>query len=144
MKVIFLDVDGVLNHRRWIQDNCAVDRMHALDPECLRRLAQIVRVTKAHIVVSSTWRLGITSLLALKDQLESHGMFIYSTTPDSPTGVRHKEIQTWLDCNSQVEAFAILDDDRDADVGHSFFRTKFDSGLTDEIAEEVIRHLNPK
>lgn len=69
------------------------------------------------------------------------GLEIYSLTPDS-TLPRGEEIQLWLDTNKQVEAFAIIDDDTQADVGSGYFRTYFDKGLTPAIADRVIAHLS--
>lgn len=46
-KVIFLDIDGVLN-----QDNCGAK----IEEQFVRRLAHIVEETGAEIVLSSSWR----------------------------------------------------------------------------------------
>ena len=47
--------------------------------------------------------------------------------------------------NPQVEKFAVLDDDPDAGTNglhDSFFKTSFDVGLTEDIANKIILHLN--
>ena len=69
LKIIFLDVDGVLNcsdfyKNRWerLQAN-GETRDYPYDefsPECVARLNKVTDATGAKIVVSSTWRLGRT------------------------------------------------------------------------------------
>lgn len=56
MKVIFLDVDGVLNNQHFLMQHQAQasSLYDALDPACLEQLKRIVEATGAHIVVSST------------------------------------------------------------------------------------------
>src|SRR5262249_43618 len=53
--IIFLDVDGVLNHRGVFRPGNGPD---PLCPKAVRRLIDLVAVAGARIVVSSTWRLG--------------------------------------------------------------------------------------
>ena len=149
MKVLFLDVDGVLNNEKFFvtqtvnyeKDFLGVN-MTDLDLNCLKRLARIVKETGCKIVVSSVWRMGSDSLSALQEQLDLVGVEVYSTTPVKfGDAARSVEINMWLDKQEQVTRFAILDDDADADVGHSFFRTSFKDGLTEEITDKVIHHL---
>ena len=61
MKVIFLDVDGVLNSEHWYKVNyrrhperCRVET--AIDPRFVRNLKRIVDKTGAKIVLSATCR----------------------------------------------------------------------------------------
>jgi hypothetical protein len=67
MKVIFLDVDGVLNSNDWYvrrQTEVAMDDVHAqypfyeIDPNAIAQLNRITDATDAKLVISSTWRLG--------------------------------------------------------------------------------------
>ena len=56
MKVIFLDIDGVLvNHRSWDMER-SFDHPPA-DPCCVRALNRIIESSGAVIVVTSTWRI---------------------------------------------------------------------------------------
>lgn len=139
MKVLFLDVDGVLNNEEMIRE---VHDMHYLDDTFLARIARVVKASGCKVVISSTWRLSVVSLTRLKDALARHGVEIYSLTPDSMMQPRREEILAWLNNNKQVENYAVLDDDEDADVGSGFFRTTFKDGLTDEIADQIITHFN--
>ena len=63
-KVIFLDIDGVLNFERWYQN---VDGRNPgnlngeegdLDPECINRIIKICNETGAKVVISSDWRIS--------------------------------------------------------------------------------------
>ena len=57
---------------------------------------------------------------------------------------RGDEIQEWLLRHPEVTRYAILDDDTSAmkQHGDNYFRTYWDTGLTEEIAKKVIEHLN--
>jgi hypothetical protein len=68
MKVIFLDIDGVLNHEKWYKKRQhfkgGLDQkewsdcypFYEFDPESIDRLNKIIDQTGAVVVVSSTWR----------------------------------------------------------------------------------------
>lgn len=71
MKVLFLDIDGVLNSTTWlaIRRECGThdDEPHPqvsrLDPTAVKLLNEIIERTGAKIVVSSTWRMfGLESV----------------------------------------------------------------------------------
>ena len=56
---------------------------------------------------------------------------------------RGHEIEAWLSqFNCEPESYAILDDDFDFLEGQPIFKTQFHIGITPEIAEQVINHLN--
>lgn len=56
MKVIFLDVDGVLNSQD-LFERCG-EELVPIDEENIRYLKEIVDATGAQIVLSSSWRYG--------------------------------------------------------------------------------------
>jgi hypothetical protein len=56
-KVIFLDVDGVLNGERVILSSPDNRGFSHLDPISIGLVRQLCRTFEAKIVVSSTWRL---------------------------------------------------------------------------------------
>jgi hypothetical protein len=136
MKIIFLDIDGVLNTHKSI-GRFGFD---FIDHILVALVARIVRETKAKIVLSSTWRIDKKDQELALRALREQGLEIHDFTPVLVGEDRHVEIQAWLDKN-QVERFAILDDDPDAKIEGSFFRTDESLGLTVEIAERVIKHL---
>jgi hypothetical protein len=147
MKVLFLDVDGVLNTPKLIR-NFGFDH---IDEVLVALVARIVRETGSEIVLSSTWRIQEKDRKLVEDALSRHGLKIRDCTPVITRGSggwteggwvrRHEEIEAWLQTN-EAKRFAILDDFEDAEIGGSFFKTDEDVGLTAEIAERVIRHLN--
>jgi hypothetical protein len=118
MKVIFLDIDGVLNSQDWYvyrRDAVEMDSVNAqypfyeFDPRAVERLNRIIKETDSKIVVSSSWRSGETveSLQRLFDQVGIVGEVI-GVTPhlwckkpyeefDGYRIPRGCEIDWWLD-----------------------------------------------
>lgn len=52
LRIIFLDVDGVLNHPS------TTDKATAVCPSCVGKLKSMIELTSVKIVLSSTWRLN--------------------------------------------------------------------------------------
>lgn len=70
MKIIFLDIDGVLNCELWYKQRFEIlDRsdvtgnypLYEFAPFLIERLNKIIEATEAKVVISSTWRLGRTA-----------------------------------------------------------------------------------
>jgi hypothetical protein len=138
MKVIFLDIDGVMNNRQMIYD----DGMDAIGEEMLHRLSMIVKATGAKIVLSSTWRILEKNRDLVTKALARHNMEYIDVTPRLFSGHRGGEIGCWLQEHPEVERFAVLDDDPNANIGQTLFRCDFEIGLTDDIAAQAIEYLN--
>jgi hypothetical protein len=142
LKIIFLDVDGVLNT---VRDYRLFGHGYIND-EFVALLARIVERTAARIVLASNWRLLDRDQRLVEDALSLHNLEIFDVTPtlepevDGEHVFRHKEIQRWLDTHTP-DKFAILDDDSRANINGSFFQTDETVGLTQEIARQVIAHL---
>ena len=119
MKVIFLDIDGVLNVYCQSRDKFGCNfHQHFID-----NLKTIVDKTGAKLVISSSWRVdGIDTMRAMWDFRKLPGVII-DITPDlyftysGPDGDddynRGDEIQLWLDSHPDVTNYVILDDDND-------------------------------
>ena len=157
MKVIFLDVDGVLNSEmsreqdrnkfdNWME--CEVSESHIVN------LKKIVDETGAQIVLSSSWRFDhpkatgrdfiVDPLMKILDRkLKEVGLDIIDVTPDLHGKKRGFEIKDWLDRHTEVEKFVILDDDIDMlDEQKPFFvNTTFKWGLTEGLAKKAIEIL---
>lgn len=158
MKVIFLDVDGVLNSevsREQERNNFDNWMEHEVSEMHVNNLKKIVDATGAQIVLSSSWRFDhpkatgrdfiVDPLMKVLDRkLKAVGLDIIDVTPDLRGKIRGAEIQDWLDRHSEVERFVILDDDVDMkDEQKPFFvNTTFKNGLTDELANKAIEILN--
>lgn len=145
MKVIFLDVDGVLNSENtFFKLRSEQDTIFYIDPYMALLVARIVEATDAKIVLSSSWRHHPDGIAVVEKRVWK----ILDVTPDMPLsgGVeameRGKEIQAWLDKHPEVTKYAILDDDSDMLPHQKHFKTSWQVGLTDEIADEVIKYLN--
>lgn len=121
MKVIFLDIDGVLCTPLSFRLNqllrLPIDRQR-FDPLALFYLRRLVRRSGARIVLSSSWRDGLTTddpfCRAIMDnlfaQLEANGTPISDATPLLSTGDKGGEIALWLERNSPCRQYVILDD----------------------------------
>jgi hypothetical protein len=137
VKVIFLDVDGVLN--------TVLSRysggIHQIDDEKVERLSRIVKATGAHIVLSSTWRKKQEDYDMVVAALEPHGLKLYSKTPHKLSASRFSEIRLWLADHTYVTEYAIIDDWEEAEIKGKFFQTDELDGLTEQIAAAVITHL---
>ncbi len=145
MKVLLLDVDGVLNTASLIES----DGIHAVGEEFIQRLDKIVGKTGTEVVLSSTWRLYPTAKNVLEEKLKAKNIFLLDSTIEirkklSARVSRSEEIAEWLTRHPEVREFAIVDDNDDAGefFPSSFFQTTFQEGLTEEIAERITRHLN--
>ena len=142
MKILFLDVDGVLNR-------CGKSAQ-GLEGDKLELLRDIVTAAQCEIVLSSTWRKTEHQLSRLKNALWQHDLEIMDCTPvlDRQIGqlwtaeTRGKEIRHWLNRQTGITRFVILDDDADmGDLLPHLVKTESFTGLTPAIAQEVIARL---
>lgn len=114
MKVVFLDIDGVLNCHRTaiafggIPHTTARNGRAALDEVAIRLIGGIVRTAGAKVVLSSTWRKHAD----WEDYGPALDLPIIDRTP-SCSGFRGEEIAKWLLEHPEVESYAIIDDDSD-------------------------------
>jgi hypothetical protein len=144
MKIIFLDIDGVLNSRSTFCKPI-LDEIDQIDPANIEQLNRILKQTGAYLVISSDWRCR-RSLEKLKQIASIVGVNpekIIDKTPvidDVPRGI---EIKQWLD-NNQYEKFVIIDDHDDmGELLQYLVQTSSKTGgLTEEKANEVISLLN--
>ena len=75
-KVIFLDVDGVLNSSRTLYEDIS------LEDDLISNLKELVDKTGAKIILSSSWRLSIEAVSMLMDKLDKFGLVISGMTCD--------------------------------------------------------------
>ncbi len=128
-KIIFLDIDGVLNsnlgnngHEKEISDGTLID------PEKIQLLSELVKNTGAKIVLHSGWKFWFDSNLHplrkeayhLLKLLRRENIAIDSVTPDHSTEeikrnkkfslVKATEILAWLEEHEEVEEWIVIDD----------------------------------
>lgn len=135
-KIIFLDFDGVLNTESYFQTLMQQgvpthDEFGVLfDSNSVAKLAEIINLTNAQIVVSSSWRymgvselqrmwklrklpgkiVGFTPLNLLDEELLTIDLDnLDSFTPECLVA-RGSEIQAWLDNHTGIANYLILDD----------------------------------
>ena len=109
-KIIFLDVDGVLNCRTDFNGST----YYVLDPKKIKRLHRIIRKTNAEIVLSSTWRKFPKMLEFLKKHDVNYiDVTIDLNMPSARIGLRGAEIEHWINNNSVIEKYVIIDDEDD-------------------------------
>lgn len=113
MKLIFLDIDGVLNtsqtfKRRYYEYKKTGKYNLEIDEFRLNYLRQIVEATNAKIVLSSTWRSGFTKINneivpkyyksnQLMEIFHEHNLKIYDITPCNKNRYREEEILEYLE-----------------------------------------------
>jgi hypothetical protein len=148
-RIIFLDVDGVLNNRHtrvatgtgW----CFVDDF------LVARVREIVDATGALIVLSSTWRddwnvedesRNGSDFNELRAKFREFGMDFYDRTGAWQIRGRGWEILAWLAEHEAVESFVILDDWNDmGPVRNHLIWTNPSLGLTEDQVQEAIEIL---
>jgi 16S rRNA C1402 (ribose-2'-O) methylase RsmI len=125
MKIIFLDIDGVLTIPRlsWDDPKTEYELKKVIRPEKIELLNHVINETNAKVVISSSWRI-ITSLYEIKEAFEENGFVgvVYDITPgkfqiDEKNNIwsqRGHEIQKWMDrFPRKIESFVIVDDNSD-------------------------------
>jgi len=150
IKVIFLDIDGVLNVYCEGRDKYGCCFHKHLE----ENLKYIVESTGAKIVITSTWRMS--GLKTMKDMWKHRNLAgqvidITAVLDD----IRGVEIQKWLDKNrKRVSNYVIIDDDDDMldSQMNNYVKTSDNSnhedcvdigyGLTRICAEKAIKILN--
>lgn len=162
MKLIFLDVDGVLNY-----DMCdaKVGIYYGVDSKKVELLKKIVDATGAKIILSSTWRLHITVGMPLEIQedpfaielmskLKAEGLYLYDYTPvDTAESCRKQQIEDLMEeyrmDGQQIESWVVLDDSLfdgfdDDDFNKHLVLTNWFTGLTETDVEKAIMILGGK
>ncbi len=164
-KIIFLDIDGVLNterqHDRCVDEGVAyADNFgYAFDPIAVINLKKIIDDTGADIVISSSWKFwGLSTMQKLWASRDLPGRII-DVTPNTvsdellleidlsymelPAG-KGSEIKEWLDTKgSEVTHYAILDDVPDmlSEQESHFVQIDPRVGITEEDAQKVTEIL---
>ncbi len=137
MKVIFLDIDGVLNCKETPNPR---KFPYIVDERLLKRLLPLCERTGAQVVMSSTWRYDPVGLLAAR-----HFQIPFiDVIPDMPGEARHKEIMAWLSSHDDVSRYAVIDDEDDELDALPLFQPSASTGLTEEIAGGVADYLDGK
>ena len=151
-RVIFLDIDGVLNDAA--TDEYTPAGFMGIDGYKVKLLHRIVEATDASIVLTSTWKTEWSKyeeLLAkdgayLNIMLAEEGLQILDKTTDQVID-RGAGISRWLNEHPDIESWAVVDDEvfpdfKEHDILPHLVKTNFYLGLTQENVEQCIKILN--
>ena len=163
VKVIFLDIDGVLNtgnnlHYSWIMDNKkhSYNYAHRWDIRCMWLLKKLLDDNKdVYIVISSTWRIFYPDMnVTNKDWgalMENFEMIdktdrIIGITPRLQSRQREDEIKHYLKhTKNNIKNFCVIDDDI-ADLtafkDKELVKCDYEFGFTSRKYEEALKILN--
>ncbi len=155
MKLLFLDIDGVLATRQELMKGLLEDRSHDFNPDAINYLNRLCKETDCSIVISSTWRLG-KDIDALRKIFLRRG-FVYPEKiigktlswlagPRDHEFSRGEEIEVYLHeatMQAIIQTYCIVDDDSDMLVHQLpyFVKTEFETGLQKEHYEKIIEIL---
>lgn len=155
--VLFLDIDGVLVTHRSMKAFPRTSHGSPMDPECVRRLRDVIEWSGSKIVLSSTWRLGVGGMSRTRGALAAAGWACAPVSDKTPVAdmklrglyvgkTRGAEIKEWLDAHPDCERYAIVDDDSDMlpEQMPYFVKTSFEDGLTTQAADRLLDLLTGK
>lgn len=154
MKVIFLDIDGVLNCRS-SKSRCGC--YVGIDNDKVKRLRRIVEATGAKIVLCSSWKTGWSptnkdeqdrNAIYMDNRLKRERLKILAKTNDKGCN-RGEGIVNWITLH-EVEQWVVLDDEifddyEEYSIMPHLVKTDFydrNGGLQDCHVDEAIRILN--
>ena len=147
MKVIFLDVDGVLNSNDYIEytsKNNVKGILEEIDPKKIDMLKQVLNITGAKIVVSSSWR-NIRKFEKLRELFFLYGIRLDEKTPLIGNN-RGLEIKQYLKEHANIEQYIILDDEVfdsfDEELTNNLILTKEDQNDTSYGEGLQLKHIN--
>ena len=144
MKIIFLDIDGVLT----TPDSC-----WGLIKDKLALIGQIVFSTEAKIVITSSWAVGCktaeefiekTFSKDMRDSLFVKSIIDVTEQAEYWDDTRGKQIERWLGKHEdEVENYVIIDDDADFldEQLFSFVQTDTFEGITEREVKLAIKLL---
>lgn len=152
MKIIFLDVDGV------IKPYNSETPLMSLNSTCTKNLKELLEKTGANIVLSTSWRENPVDLNFLMHQLSKHDInasVIAGSTPifwglnnGAWEGSRGHEIESYIKSNLiDIEKFVILDDDTSplmkdwSELNGLFIQTQMSIGFDENKMKQAIDFL---
>ena len=168
MKVIFLDIDGVLNSEeyshRWYEENLGQKGYHIwVDEKAVDRLIGLIQKSGCYIILSSSWRRYNLhdTILTLSEYpgLDRILPYLVGITPHRWThGCRGDEIKHLIDdwegwiknglvstkCKYvKIDNYVILDDDVDMldEQKECFVHVDWEVGLQDSDVEKCLNIL---
>lgn len=165
MKVLFLDIDGVLNSIEWCnaghrfgcppgkKTRCTKDLLRWC-PDMVERVKRVCAETGASIVISSSWRgYGKGAIRKWRAMFNVYGWRnapVIGETPDltgkTINGIwvakkRGDEVAAWLQ-GREIERFICVDDGDDFLPDQNLVQTSMEYGFTEADAQKCIQLLS--
>ena len=163
-RIIFLDIDGVLNTERWhsqaIRGELKDEYGYRFDPIAVENLSRIIEETGAAIVISSSWKcMGLATMQKMWKDRQLPGKVI-DITPNSVSdefllnvdlndmdllSIRGQEIKDWLIVKGGSDCkYVIFDDMNDVlqEQEAHFVWVAPAVGITKGNVAQAIRILN--
>ena len=120
MKIIFLDIDGVLVTARSMRiarelrtPGPLTNLNKCFDEDCVNVLNRFIKASGAKVVISSTWRIGQT-IVSMQDIMNENKIKceVVGLTGFDKDGIRGLEICEWLRSNEgKWSDYLVIDDD---------------------------------
>ena len=134
MRVVFLDIDGVLN--------CANEEDTARHlvrprPDLLALLDDLLDRTGAQIVLASTWRCDPEAV----EVARRNGLRFIDTLDDHGSEERGAFIRKWLSKHPEVESYVVVDDHASEHAGLPLFKCETDVGLTPDLVDDIVDYF---
>ncbi len=147
MRVLFFDIDGVLNDHTWNE----IAQSNTIMPRCVEEFNRIIHETGCKLVISSAWRymvaghavtLGGFSYLLRTHGVTAKGEIVGMTVPDEEIADRADQITDWVNNHLDVAEWVAIDD-LDLPLPYdNFVKTDGKVGLTADDADEIIKRFN--
>ena len=154
MKVIFLDIDGVLNCEHTKQRIPDGSGFVGIEDNKVELLARLVQKTGAEIVLSSSWKGGWSQYDGcesygdyLNMKLAQYDLYIMDKTPTIRSGWdRSGEIKSYLTDHPEIDAWVVFDDEwfsgfKEDGISPHLVRTSWKEGLKKshiKVAEKML------
>ena len=151
MRVIFLDIDGVLNSQYMYQhykDDIISTPSGKLSKMAIENLNSLTDATDAKLVISSTWRFDDKVIESLREAGIT-GTILGITGRGCACCLRGNEIRTWIHENIEdrdYHNYLILDDDSDMLYWqrNNFINVDYITGITPQTVYKAERFFAGK
>ena len=139
MKLLFLDIDGVMTTDEGTIDN---EKLYSFSSSCVGILNEILSSNNVKIILTSSWR----TVFDVEKQcriFKENGVkqLPMGQTKDLGYKYRNLEIKSYLE-NRKVESFVILDDMQIEGFDENFVLVDPRKGLSEEYVERINEILN--
>jgi hypothetical protein len=143
MKLLFLDIDGVMTSNDLIYDRRSLELLYPFSKGCVEALNEILKSNRLRIILTSSWRTVFDVEKQCQIFKENGVLQVpYGATVDLGYENRSLEIKQWLQ-NKKIDGFVILDDLEIDGFGDNFLKINPEEGLTRFHIPRINQILNP-